>query len=801
MLGSDPKPNEVLEEDATVDDICDDFARVASAEHGSRVPYYDDFGANINEEQEAYLSDLDNKRIPTTVPTAGIPNILLHDAQDRPKIPYRLHPGHQRTPLLKKNHPAYIARSRANRNAYQFHRCMKTCYKYGGTICRFRYPRRLRTGKAILCFRGAGADGAAKKRVYIELPRDHPWLNPTMQVIQNTWGSNIDIQRIVDEPGSCSYMLAAAYYTMATTKPENDALSKRMKASLARLKSTSTVAQRMTKVTNVMMNTLQIPLQAQLVALLGHKQFPIVEMSHTCIDVLVVPRAMQSQIVDVGALNTELEEECVTLSTKRKLVECYMQRHKCESKPCPLICYRSTANRSWSSLCFREFASNFYLTTSKNDKVFFQMGDYRVAQHAQPAGIAPIPHISSDENDEQSAYGTLFLWHPFKEERELYIIPAHGSTAEVKTTAVEVLAYLKRHGLLTGMAKRSRQLEVMAEAARAGFGADADGSNFDAKDSGCPDGPEEEGGGAYDGLADGGISDAAPGVALFPSTRAAVGGASIEVVAPAKYLELRHFADAKEKEAKQARSEALNIFDRVASDWHEGDFGQGGNNDSALSSKEMELEVIVAELSQEQRDNYDCVVHYLAPGSKAGQLLKFLAGAAGVGKSKLLKAIVLYLRLQFGSKAAEVVAQTNAAAKLVDGHTIDSTFPAVITKQVSDEKAMKRKQAAINNFRERFSHVKLLIHEEHSLTNSETIYHIHCCFCAAFPEKAHLPFAGFHVTFACLCPNHFYFDFNFHAGSQHWRFFSASSCFGLRSIQSRNKRQRNYWSKLHREDF
>jgi len=140
------------------------------------------------------------------------------------------------------------------------------------------------------------------------------------------------------------------------------------------------------------------------------------------------------------------------------------------------------------------------------------------------------------------------------------------------------------------------------------------------------------------------------------------------------------------------------------------------------------------------------------------------AGAAGVGKSKLLKAIVLFLRLQFGSKAAEVVAQTNAAAKLVDGHTIDSTFPAVITKHVSDEKALKRKQTAINSFHERFSHVKLLIHEEHSLTNSETIYHIHCCFCAAFPEKAHLPFAGFHVIFAYLCPNYL-FIISFHAGS------------------------------------
>ena len=749
LLGCDPNPDEVLAEDATIEDICDEFARVASAEHGSRFPNFDDFGKKIDAEQEAYLFELENKRVPTTVPAVGVPNILTYDAQGRPKIPFRLHPGHERTNLLKGNQPGYKARSRANRSAYQFHRCMKTCYKYGGTICRFRYPRRLRTGKAMMCFRGAGADGAAKKRVYIELPRDQPWMNPTMQVIQNTWGSNIDIQRIVDEPGSCSYMLSAAYYQMATTKPENDALTKRMKASLARLGSTSTVAQRMTKVANVMMNTLQIPLQAQLVALLGHKDFPIVESSHTCIDVLVVPRVMQSQIIDVDALTTDIGSECTTLSSKRKLVECYMQRNKCESKPCPLICYGSTVNRSWSSLCFREFASNFFLTTSKNDKIFFQMGDYRVAQHIQPVGIAPIPHISSDESDEQSAYGTLFLWHPFKEERELYIIPAHGSTPEVKTTAVEVLAYLKQSGLLTGMAKRSRQVEVMAEAARAGFGANEDGSNFDGNDGGCPDGPQEDGGGAYDGLADEGISAAMPTCALVPSTGAAVGGASISVLAPAKYLELRHFVATKEKEAKQARSEALHIFDRGANDGHGqggADFGNACNSESPLNTKEMELEEQVAKLSKEQRDCYNCVVHYLEPGSKAGQLLKILSGAAGVGKSTLLEAIVLYLRLQFGSKAAEVVAQTNAAAKLVDGHTIDSTFPEVMTKKAKDEKGLKKKQAAIDAFRERFSSVKLLIHEEHSLTNSETFYRIHCCFCAAFPEKAHLPFAGFHVS-------------------------------------------------------
>jgi hypothetical protein len=44
--------------------------------------------------------------------------------------------------------------------------------------------------------------------------------------VQNTWFGHI---------------IAAAYYTTATTKPDNDVLTKRLKASIARLGQTSAV--------------------------------------------------------------------------------------------------------------------------------------------------------------------------------------------------------------------------------------------------------------------------------------------------------------------------------------------------------------------------------------------------------------------------------------------------------------------------------------------------------------------------------------------------------------------------------
>jgi hypothetical protein len=68
-------------------------------------------------------------------------------------------------------------------------------------------------------------------------------------------------------------------------------------------------------------------------------------------------------------------------------------------------------------------------------------------------------------------------------------------------------------------------------------------------------------------------------------------------------------------------------------------------------------------------------------------------------------------------------------------------FPTDVTKSGS-----KKQAAAIVAFRARFEHVRLLIHEEHSLKSSETLLHMNDCFKAAFPEHANLPFAGKHVN-------------------------------------------------------
>ena len=747
LVGSTREPGYHSDDRQPLHEICEEFATVATSVHGERILNFDEFGNEINGDQEAYLKAVEQGDESAALPASGAPPVMKYDAQHRPRVPYKQHPGHKRPPLKRSSHPAYKAHARANRSAYQFHRCQQVCYKHGNLICRFRYPRRLFFGKARLCYRGAGATGRAGKRVYVELPRDHAWLNATQVTIQTSWAGNVDVQRVVEAPGSISYVLAAAYYATATTKPDNDVLTKRFKASVARLPPNSTAAQRLTKCAHIILNTLQIPTQMQWAVMLNYS---MVENSDKCVDVVVVPPAMQPTIIDVSAFSEDNDDdECITLSKKRKLVECYMLRHLCVNLPCPLLGEgEGTPPLEWPSVCFSVFASNFYLTQSKNEKTTYIMGNYVVSKHPTPVCLCPIPHITSDDTNEQSAYGTLFMWLPFKLESELYIIP--GSSPPVKTTAVEVLQHVKLQGLLTPKAQQARQVEAMAASARAGFGEEcAEGDHFSVD----VDAPPADADGEvvdYEDFADGAPLPAPAWASAAVATGASLDGANgdILMLQPADYSHLRNFAAVSEKLAKEARAEALSVFDSGRRDGAgaagmEGgaDFGDASGFDSAISIKEAELEKTLAELSLEQKDAFDCDVHYMGVGSTAGQLLKVLAGAAGTGKSKYLRAVVLWMRLQYGSLCAEVFAQTNAAARLVDGHTIDSMFPSDVTKSGS-----KKQKAAIAAFRTRFEHVRLLIHEEHSLTSSETLLHMNDCFKAAFPEHAKLPFAGKHVN-------------------------------------------------------
>jgi len=153
------------------------------------------------------------------------------------------------------------------------------------------------------------------------------------------------------------------------------------------------------------------------------------------------------------------------------------------------------------------------------------------------------------------------------------------------------------------------------------------------------------------------------------------------------------------------RDERLSVYDAKKQSKNSSSESSSSSS-SALSPEEMRLQSLMDKLSVQQSDIQNCVSYYGRKGSKAGQLLMIIAGAAGVGKSLLLSCIALFFRIQYGSKAVEVVAPTNLAARLVDGHTLDSMLPPLPTG--ADDASAKNARTLTHLFvRAWFTHRRL----------------------------------------------------------------------------------------------
>ena len=160
------------------------------------------------------------------------------------------------------------------------------------------------------------------------------------------------------------------------------------------------------------------------------------------------------------------------------------------------------------------------------------------------------------------------------------------------------------------------------------------------------------------------------------------------------------------------------------------------------SPYEIELNHKVLELSAEQRDAYDRVVNFVHPNK---QLLAIWGGEGGVDKSHVLRAVALYVQLQYGSNALVVTAVTNRAASLVKLVTIEHLFHFSTVRGTKTNKNQAWK-ASIASIRACFATVKLLLLDENSFLSSEVLFDMHILLTHAFPESQGLPFAGFSIV-------------------------------------------------------
>ena len=138
------------------------------------------------------------------------------------------------------------------------------------------------------------------------------------------------------------------------------------------------------------------------------------------------------------------------------------------------------------------------------------------------------------------------------------------------------------------------------------------------------------------------------------------------------------------------------------------------------------LQMNVSRLTQQQLKAYNIAVEYIS-GEKNSQMLMFVTGEGGTGKSFLISLIMEYTQICHGKQknlygSALVVAPTVAAASLIGGYTWQSVYgKGRIRKKSKVCNISKECAQAVGS---KISGIKLIVLDEISMINLQTLNEI-----------------------------------------------------------------------------
>ena len=146
------------------------------------------------------------------------------------------------------------------------------------------------------------------------------------------------------------------------------------------------------------------------------------------------------------------------------------------------------------------------------------------------------------------------------------------------------------------------------------------------------------------------------------------------------------------------------------------------NHDERLNT----LQLNVGRLTQQQLKAYNIAVEYIS-GEKNSQMLMFVTGEGGTGKSFLISLIMEYTQICHGKQkglygSALAIAPTGAAASVISGYTWQSVYGKGRIKKKSKVCNMSKECAqAVGS---KISGVKLIVLDEISMINLQTLNEI-----------------------------------------------------------------------------
>jgi PIF1-like helicase len=134
----------------------------------------------------------------------------------------------------------------------------------------------------------------------------------------------------------------------------------------------------------------------------------------------------------------------------------------------------------------------------------------------------------------------------------------------------------------------------------------------------------------------------------------------------------------------------------------------------------------ILKLTNGQKEAYDKAVDHIS-GRNPAQLIMFISGEGGTGKSFIIALIMEYTRLLYGKQvglygAAVAMAPTGCAANVIKGYTWQSCYAKGRGNDKSDSITMT--QSTARKVGEKFKGTKLIVLDEISMINLESIAEI-----------------------------------------------------------------------------
>ena len=176
--------------------------------------------------------------------------------------------------------------------------------------------------------------------------------------------------------------------------------------------------------------------------------------------------------------------------------------------------------------------------------------------------------------------------------------------------------------------------------------------------------------------------------------------------------------------------------------------------------QEQSLQELESSLVAEQRYVYDHITEHILDTTK-GQLVSFVTGEGGTGKSRIISTLKLWSNVVFGKQEGELgacvlCAPTGPAAFNIKGETWQSVFGHSVERgNISTTEGVKNGPS----LRLKFRGVKMLVFDEVSMIGAKALWEIHLRLQVASNDdrRCDQTFGGFHVLFfgvGTLCLSH-----------------------------------------------